>query len=105
MTRSMAATMAAIECVMGDFDSWDDTIVVHGHEDDVDVQAIVAALRSLENPLDVWILVRKNGLLGNPQLTIKEISEQLGLTRDEVQSILKEAMNHVTIFLKTWRPP
>ena len=105
MTRSMAATLQAIECVMGDFDSWDETIVVPGPDDDVDVQAIVAALRALENPLDVWILVRKNGLLGNPRLTIKEIAAQLGITGDEVKGILKAALIQVATFLKAKQPP
>lgn len=100
MTRSMEATMKSIECVMGDFDSWDDTIAASSGEDDVDVQAIVAALRSLDNPLYVWILVRKNGLLGNPQLTIKEISVQIGITSDEVKAILKESWVHVKTYFE-----
>ena len=79
--------------------------MVPGPDDDVDVQAIVAALRALENPLDVWILVRKNGLLGNPRLTIKEIAAQLGITGDEVKGILKAALIQVATFLKATQPP
>lgn len=102
MTRSMKATMRSIETVMGDFDSWDDTIVIPGDSDDVDVQAIVAALRSLDNPLYVWILVRKNGILGNPQLTISEIAAQIGITTDEVKGILKESLVHVKMYFEAF---
>ena len=96
ITQSMVSTMNAIECVMGEFESWNDAITLDDPvEGDPNVGRLMAAVQSIEDPVAIWAYVHKNGLFGRPRMTNKQIGARLGVTSEHVKDILKEAQEVV----------
>lgn len=89
MTRGMERTMTAIRHVMGDFDS----LAEEADKDpaDFDVQGLLRSLRRIDDPISVWALVHKYGLLGTEPLTYKQIARHLRIREAKAREMVKAA--------------
>lgn len=63
--------------------------------DDLDMVALRRAIRRLDDPLKAWILVRKEGLLGNDRMSYKEIACRVGISELEAKRIARHARTEV----------
>jgi DNA-directed RNA polymerase specialized sigma24 family protein len=92
LTRSMSDTMRAIERVMQDFSSVATSLEPPDPAaEPVEIPTILHALRSLEDPIQVWALVNRYGLFGSSPLTFRQIADILQIRRGQAKDLVEGA--------------
>ena len=98
LTRDMRRTMVRLERAMEDVSCLEiecQDPEVSDAEDPIDMVALRRAIRRLDDPLKAWILVRKEGLMGNDRMSYKEIARRVGISELEAKRIARHARNEI----------
>lgn len=101
LTLEMRATMVRIEKAMGDFESIDERYAEpNGHDDDV-IERFRDAFKAFDDPMQVWVVVRRYGLLGMGRMTLVEMASRLGISKDFASRLDKDARRKLEEILKS----
>lgn len=99
LTPAMRETMVRIEKAMGDYEDLDGrSFETNGHDED-DMILLRRAIRTFEDPIQVWVLVRKLGLFGMERMTFVEIAKELGVSESTVRRTNRIARRKIRIYL------
>lgn len=95
LTPAMRETMSRIEKAIGDYDSLDEaSFTTNGHPE-FDVAILRNAIRSFDDPLEVWVLVRRYGLFDVKKMTFREIAWKLNVSEKIAKKIGKSAKENL----------
>lgn len=103
LTLSMKETMDRLERAMGDYETIDSRHFETNGHDDVDSILLRKALRTFDDPIQVWVIVRKSGILGMEPMTMKAIAETLGISEKDVRKINRSARKKLKECLKFYK--
>lgn len=103
LTPSMRETMDRLERVMGDYESIDGKQFESNGHDRIDSILLRRALREFKDPIQVWVLVRKFGILGMEAMSMGDIARTLDVTEKEVRKINRAARKKLRECLESYK--
>lgn len=94
LTSSMRQTMIRIEAAMGEYATADDILPDPGNverETEETLDIVKVAIRTMGDPIQVWVITRHLGLFGITAMSFDDIALRLNITRQQVKNIYKIA--------------